>query len=345
MAAAETRAFGAEPLRRRIPGEFEPQEAVCIGWTESDPIIRHVLIEIVKNVSAHVPVMILVDDAKERRAATLALRASGVKDRSIHLLMIPGDTIWIRDFGPLTVYRSDGQSELINHKYAAGQRPWDDQAPSRLAGMLRMPLRNIRLTMEGGNLLSNGKGVVITTSRIIQQNSSRGVRGLQLQDQFRRELGATGVVILEPLSGEPTGHVDMFTAFIDASTVVVAQLNPRVDRRNAELLDRNADRLRRTMTSMGPLRVVRVPMPAPREDVWRTYTNLLFAGPVVLVPVYSGVDRDGRERALEIYRRLMPEREIIAVDCSELIRLGGALHCITMNVGQVGNRRPAARPR
>ena len=82
---------------------------------------------------------------------------------------------------------------------------------------------------------------------------------------------------------------------------------------------------------------------AIEKDVWRTYTNLLFAGPVVLVPVYSGVDREGRERALEIYRRLMPEREIIAIDCSDLIRLGGALHCITMNVGQVGNRRPSSR--
>jgi agmatine/peptidylarginine deiminase len=338
-------AWSVEPPQRRMPAEFEPQEAILIGWTEEDPIIRHVLIEIVQNVSPHVPVMILVDDETERAAADLALQSSGVRKRSIHLVQIPGDTIWLRDFGPLTVYRSDRQAELLNHEYADGKRPWDDRAPASLARMLRMPLRNVPLMLEGGNLLSNGQGLILTSSKFLEQNTGRGLGPGQLIDRLQNELGARQTIVLEPLDGEPTGHVDMFAAFLDANTVVLGQYDRRLDDVNAEILDRNARRLEKVSTAGGRLRVIRIPMPPHRENEWPTYTNMVFADGVVLVPVYAGIDPQGRAAALSTLRRLMPDRRIISIDCRDLIRLGGALHCITMNVGRIGNPRMSSQRR
>lgn len=323
----------------RIPAEFETQAAMVIGWTVADPIIQNVQVEIVRNVSPQVPVVVLVDDDQERAAADLVLKASGIRARSIHLLEIPGDTIWIRDFGPMTVLRSDGRAELVDHHYADGKRPWDDMAAVRLARMLRIPNRRVPLTLEGGNIIANGRGIVLTTNRLYEQNAGRGHTSESIQQSLRTEFGVRQAVFLEPLKGEPTGHVDMFAAFVAPTTVVVGRYDPEVDPVNAAILDRNAERLRQIETADGCLEVVRIPMPAHSAAVWPTYANIVFAGRVVLVPVYSGWDAAGREEALAIFRRLLPKHRVVPIDCRELIRLGGALRCITLNVGRVGELR------
>ena len=72
-------------------------------------------------------------------------------------------------------------------------------------------------------------------------------------------------------------------------------------------------------------------MPDHDDGYWRTYTNIVFANGVVLVPVYPDYCPDLDEEALAIYRRLLPDRQVVGIDCSGLIKMNGALRCITMN--------------
>jgi agmatine/peptidylarginine deiminase len=83
-------------------------------------------------------------------------------------------------------------------------------------------------------------------------------------------------------------------------------------------------------------------MPDHDDGFWRTYTNLIFANKVVLVPVYPAYCPELDEIALALYRRLLPDRRIIGIDASELIKMNGALRCITMNV-PTGVLQPADR--
>jgi agmatine/peptidylarginine deiminase len=149
---------------------------------------------------------------------------------------------------------------------------------------------------------------------------------------LNRYYGFEQAIALEALAGEETAHVDLFAAFTTADTVVVGQYDPDVDRKNAELLDRNAERLGSITTSVGRLKVERIPMPTNAGGVWRSYTNVIFANGTLLVPVYNDVKDPGREQALETYARLLPGWEIKTIDATRLIRNRGALRCVSVNV-------------
>jgi hypothetical protein len=92
-------------------------------------------------------------------------------------------------------------------------------------------------------------------------------------------------------------------------------------------------------------------MPPRTDGAFRTYTNVIFANGRLIVPTYSTVEPDVQAAALALYRRLLPQWEIIEIDCEEMIPLGGALHCVSMNVPayvsipEMIRDLPRARPR
>ena len=94
--------------------------------------------------------------------------------------------------------------------------------------------------------------------------------------------------------------------------------------------------LEQVRTPNGPLKVVRIPMPARRHhDIWGgTYTNVVFLNKVLLVPTYREIEADLQEKAFDVFRQALPGWQIIGIDCSPMIINGGALHCVTMPILQ-----------
>ena len=100
---------------------------------------------------------------------------------------------------------------------------------------------------------------------------------------------------------------------------------------NYEPLQANLERLRRmTDESGGPLRVVRLPMPPPMyhdgQRLPASYANFYIANGVVLLPAYDA-ERD--EEARLTLQSLFPDREVIAIDCTDLVWGLGAFHCVS----------------
>ena len=187
------------------------------------------------------------------------------------------------------------------------------------------------LKLEGGNLLSNGRGVIVTTERFLEQNDDYNIG--QVGIELSRHLNASSIVVLEPLVGEDTRHVDMFATFTSPRTIVVGSYDPAIDPVNAAILDRNAQLLSQVKTARGRLRVVRIPMGSQEGNCWRTYTNCVYANGVLIVPSYGEFDDpDVIARVLKTYRRLLPGWKITTVDASDLIEEGGALRCATLNI-------------
>ncbi len=153
---------------------------------------------------------------------------------------------------------------------------------------------------------------------------------------MRRELGHTfgarEVVFLEPLIGEPTGHVDMFMTFTSPHTAVVASIAPKIDPENARILDQNAARLASVRIDGRKIHVVRVPMPHHDDGIWRSHTNVVYLNGLLLVPTYPATDDEGAKQAVATYQKLMPAWRVQPIDAEALATLGGALHCVTMNL-------------
>lgn len=320
------------PSAYRLPGEFERQGTIFLGCGELATFFPDLLADVVETVRRRVDVAALVTGAEGRKAVADILVARGLPADAVHYVKVPHDTMWVRDYGPVFVRRaSDGQALIVDPSYERFARPLDDAAPERLATLLRMSSLTSPLSIEGGNLLSNGHGLGLTTTTLLQRNRELGCSEDRVRNLLREYFGIQQAVFLEPLAGEPTGHADMFAVFTDPGTVVVGQYDPRIDPENAAVLERNAAVLGHVRGPDGFLRVVRVPMPSREGGIWRTYTNVVFANGVLLRPGYGELDPQQEHGVTDVYRRLLPGWKIAPIDVSGLIANGGALHCISMN--------------
>ena len=127
------------------------------------------------------------------------------------------------------------------------------------------------------------------------------------------------------IAGDDThGHVDDLARFVNPDTVVIAAEPDRADP-NYEPLRENLVQLRKL-----PLRVAKLPMPAPLIFNGRrlpaSYANFYIANGLVLVPTFN----DPNDRiALNTLARLFPDREVIGIHAVELVWGLGTLHCMT----------------
>ena len=79
--------------------------------------------------------------------------------------------------------------------------------------------------------------------------------------------------------------------------------------------------------------LVPLPLPSPQyfceERIPATYMNFVLINNAVLVPTYSDTyDKD----VLATFKRHFPERDIVGIESSILIREHGSLHCASMNI-------------
>lgn len=326
--------FGAAPawrssLRPHLPAEFEPQEALVLPVGLLAEEAPEALTELVTATRHRTALVGIVANGAQRARVEQKLRAKGLPLDGVQFTEVPHNTKWVRDYGPIFVRLQNNRRAAVDAEYPETGREDDDRVPAKLAGRFHADVLPAPIVFEGGNLLTNGQGLCVTTTAAIFRNSDQQDAETRVLNVFRDCFGATQTVFLEPLAGEPTGHVDMFACFTAPNVVVIGSYSPTADPLNAAVLDRNAARLSGLSTGWGPLRVVRVPMPPHQDGTWRTYTNVVFANSALLVPIYRGVDRAGREKVLETFARLMPGWKVIAIDATALIQGGGALRCIS----------------
>jgi agmatine deiminase len=216
----------------------------------------------------------------------------------------------------------------------------DDVIPSRIGQELGLPVYYPGIVMEGGSIDVNGQGTLITTEAcLLNPNRNPQLDRAQIEDYLRAFLGVEKILWLgDGIVGDDTdGHVDDLTRFVNPTTVVTVVEDDPADE-NYEPLQENLERLRGMRDQDGrPLRVVTLPMPRPlRHDGQRlpaSYANFYIANGLVLLPTYDP-ERDAE--AQSTLQRLFPDREVVGIDCTDLVWGLGAFHCITQQWPRTG---------
>ncbi|MCA9118939.1 MAG: agmatine deiminase family protein [Planctomycetaceae bacterium] len=328
----------------RLPGEFERHRSLLLstGYLTSDA--PRVFAELVRGARSSMHVVALFNDTDDLEFARTALTENQLPLNSVKFLPVEHNTMWVRDYAPLVLVGPENQTILVDGAYDEANRPADDLVPQVLAEQLHLPLLSTALKIDGGNLLSNGEGIIVATTSLIQCNVDLGWGKKEIYDRLLRLCNAKAIVLVEPLQGEPTTHVDMFAAFVSADTIVVGAYGDE-DEENSAILDRNATVLGHVETSSGPLRVVRIPMPRHDDGIWRTHANVVFTNNSLLVPIYPDQDDRHTMEVMKTYRELLPTRRIIAIDAEKISERGGSLHCITMHLGPIDGFPTVPLPR
>ena len=315
------------------PGDFDRHAAVVLSLTEMIPASPKSVVALVGALIDRVAVIAVVRGEEQRQQAIVLLADWGLPAHRVHFVFMPVGT-WTRDFGPHFVRWSDGRVMIVDAEYPFPDRQNEGVVPAAMAGLLNLPRRRAPLALEGGNLLSNGRGLALFTSALLDVNRMHGfdydlprVRAL-LSEYY----GFSHPVALEPLLSHRTLHVDMFCTFTGPDEVVVGWVDPRRDPEGAAALDRNAALLDSLPTRAGRPRVSRIPMPPYDGRSCRTYTNVIYANGRVLVPHYPDVDPGIEREAMATYAALLPGWDVVPIDCGDMIVGGGALRCLSAHV-------------
>lgn len=333
-------------------------------WPEKFEPIPWVYAEIVRHLSRVEGVNILAaDEQLEASAREVLIRANvlpakaakpGRRAGSVNFVRLPTNRVWTRDSGPIFVRRTVRADDQFPAVAATAWRfnawaKYDDwqldaalssEIPARLHVPVWKPMIQVdgaprRVVLEGGSIDVNGRGTLITTAECLLsdvQQRNPDVTRAQIEQMFADYLGVKKVIWLERgIAGDDThGHVDDITRFVGPSIVITAYEDDRGDS-NFEPLRDNFRRLQKSADQSGkPLRVVKLPMPAPvhfrGQRLPASYANFYIANQLVLVPVFD----DPNDRvALNTLAEVLPGRTIVPIYCRDLVWGLGALHCMT----------------
>src|SRR5258706_5325835 len=231
------------------PGDFDEHAALIVGMTEMLALSAPTVYQLMRPLVDRLAIVAIVRGEEQRRQAIALLTDWGVPAGAIFFVFMRV-SCWVRDFAPSFARCFEGTVVTLEAEYRFEGRTNEGVVPAALASLLRLPRREVPLVLEGGNLLSNGWGLALTTSAILECNrlNGRDYTAEQATALFEEHYGFSQVGMLEPLVGYRTLHVDMFATFLGHDSVVVAACDPRVDPASAGGLDRNAQRLRQIRT-------------------------------------------------------------------------------------------------
>ena len=331
------------PDGMRMPAEFERQDGMLLGCNELVEFHPRVMLEMIAAMNGKLELYGLVSNAEQRQKVVSLLEEHKMPADSLRLIEIPASGMWVRDYGPKFLRNEVGGLTMIDYAYldVAGTdgrtRPEDDVLPGELSKLFRTPISSVALSMEGGNLLNNGYGFVVSTSQLVLENSHRRYSIEDVGRLLNAGFGQENWSYVNFLDADTTRHADTFMTITAPDTIVIASCDPQQDPVSAATLDRAAEQLSQVKPdtdkhSYLPFKIVRIPMEMKGDGVMRTYTNVVFANGTLLVPQYSDVDPALNAGALQIYRKTMPGWKVVGIECLSVANMGGALHCITCNV-------------
>jgi len=347
-----------------MPAEWEPHEATWLAWPhfrgdwpgKFEPI-PWVYAEIIRNLSRHERIDLIVNDADSEKRAWKTLKLAHALHNNIRFHRWPTNRVWTRDSGcsfvvgkPAAVPAAPrakgslGRLQAITWRFNAWAKYPNYRHDEKIGSLMAKAARAIahraehqgaRVVLEGGSIDVNGRGTLITTEECLLSRVQQRNPGFMRDDYehiFAKYLGVRQVIWLcGGIAGDDThGHVDDITRFVAADTILT-MVEPNPSDQNHQPLRQNLRRLKATRDPNGkPFHIVELPMPAPVIFEGRrlpaSYANFYIANGMVLVPVFN----DPNDRiALNLLSEVFPSSKIVPIYSGDLIWGFGALHCMT----------------
>lgn len=327
----------------RWPAEWEAHQSTLIAWPYSD--MKRFKNDFARAIYALMKgerVIVFCGESKRDDCRT-HLRSAGcteVTDDSDTQLgsQPPGVSIvrglfktpWLRDAAPLTVH-VEGKRKML----------WFEMLENRKANEKNIQevfgLKTLRPNawMEGGAIDGNGQGTAIVSAEALID------RCRQFREDARaavkKALGLRHIIDMYDLNdGDGCQHIDLSCRFVGVDQIATCveknskRLNYASSHRRLEALQRE------TLPDGRPLRIIKLPFPEPieRSDklVPASYANFYVGNSAVIVPQFGKKSAKKDGEVMEILAEQFPGREMVSFPGEPYARLGGGIHCLTMQI-------------
>lgn len=344
-------------LGYRMPAEWEAQEAVWLSWPSGHPDcwpetlerVENVFAEIAAAISRYEPVRINAPESRHDEIRRQVVAAQASADH-VELFPHPNDDVWCRDHGPLFVkHRDTGKLAVTNWGFNGwgdkfGPYDQDNEIPVHIATSLRLDRFDAGMILEGGSIEQNSLGQILTTEAVLlNPNRNPHLSKEEIETRIKDFLGVSEIFWLGAgIEGDDTdGHIDDLARFVNDRTIVISRerdgSNP-----NHRILQENRDRLTDFRLPDGSKpEIIDIDLPdACLAPEWRlpvlpaSYVNFLILNGAVLVPVFGQKKRD--TEAVGVLGELFSGREIVPINALDIVREGGAIHCISQQQPKAG---------
>ena len=342
-----------------FPAEWARHSATWFSWPRPEGIsfpgryhkvVPH-LVKLISEVAKREPVHMNVPNENYER---IVRELFGAMSKKITFHHIMTNESWCRDHGPAFVVKGK-QFAIVDWGFNAwgGKYPpydSDDAVPTRIAeeftakkvkgfaGIFYPKHKSVPVIMEGGAVEFSGDGVVMTSeSCLLNKNRNPNLTKKQIENYLCEYYGQRHVLWLgDGIVGDDTdGHIDDLARFIGPRTIVTTvEEDPRDE--NYKLLQDNLRRLQKAKhPDGGSYDIVTIPMPGHVEIEGQrlpaTYANFYFVNGAVIVPTYGHRTNDKRALATlaDALKACGHTREVVGVDCREVIWGLGAIHCLS----------------
>lgn len=247
--------------------------------------------------------------------------------------------IWIRDFMPLQ----------LNDRFFAHYTYYPDYLmygveniasitnPIRLEQQLLVQqgkvVVNIPLIMDGGNAVITDRHIVMTQKVLYENKRDVVANETAIKNQIRKKTKLEPIFIRwdspkwnnEPCI-EKYGHTDWLVRYLGGPTNMIVIANNEADTRRVS--ESAIDKLK----EVGGYDIRIFALDNPTKNSW-AYLNFVQVENYVLMPTVAEEhnDKEAAKKLKELFEEGEQRIEILPIDCQDLIKLGGALHCISWN--------------
>lgn len=335
--------------KRILPAEWAPQECVQLTWPHADsdwaPYLEEAIscfCQIAKEISKRELLIIVCVDIELVKG-----QLADVNFHNIAFVEAQTNDTWARDHGGITVIE-DGKGLILDFMFNG----WGLKFASNHDNLITRNVyhtifkdyyqysNRLNFILEGGGIESDGEGTLLTTSEcLLSPNRNGGYTKDEIETILKQEFGVKRVLWVNNgyLAGDDTdSHIDTLARLCSKDTIAYVQCTDVKDE-HYEALKEMEKELQAFKTDDGKsYNLVALPMADivifDEERLPATYANFLIMNGAILVPTYNS-PKD--LVALEILTKVFPDREIVGVDCSVLIKQHGSLHCVTMQYPKI----------
>jgi len=316
--------------------EWEEQGAIFVAWPnqytdwkENLEKIENTYVEIIEQIADHELVIILSRDKRPKKKFSKEIL------NNIKIIIANYNDTWTRDYIGLSIGTKEGPF-LVDFKFNGWGKKYKHEKDNSIN--LQLQEQNIipkikykynHFILEGGSIDSNGKGTILTTSKcLLNKNRNPNLNKKEIENMLLESLGIKKTLWLNHglIPGDDTNsHIDTLARYCDEKTIVYS-INDSNELKSME------EELK-IIALEHQYELIPIDLPEPifydERELPASYVNFLITNKKILAPMYG--DKNDSS-AISTLQKLFPTREIVGIDCTQIIKQNGSLHCITMQV-------------
>ncbi len=344
----------------RMPAEWEPRKQDWLIWPERQDTWRmggkpaqKVLVDVAKEIIRFNPLTVVCSaDQYENARARLP--------EEVRIVEMTTDDSWAQDKGPFFLVNDKGESRGVTWGWNAygGLEgglyfPWkrDAEYATKVLDLENIDRYDARgMVFEGGAMQIDGEGtLIVTENSVLNHNRNPNLTKQEVENYFKDYMNLDKVIWLKDgmAFDETDGHIDDVCFFVRPGVIALSWTDD-VNNPQYKPLKAAYDVLSQETDAKGrKFEIHKIPIPkiftiteeesagvdicesaASREGglpLAVTYINCYFVNGGLLLPQY-GDPMD--QVAYDMYKELMPEREIVKIYTREFSLCGGNIHCM-----------------